>query len=90
MKTPDCLIIIADPLYPHKVSVFLTGKGIFQQDNAPCHKARIVLEWFKEQKDEFQLMSWFPDSPDLNPIEHIDGVMERQLRPTELEYLDFK
>ncbi|GBO08521.1 hypothetical protein AVEN_170901-1 [Araneus ventricosus] len=50
------------------------------QDNAPCHKARIVLEWFEEHTDEFHLMSWPPNSPDINPMEHILDVMERQLR----------
>ncbi|GBN47443.1 hypothetical protein AVEN_28664-1 [Araneus ventricosus] len=46
----------------------------------PCHKARIVLEWFEEHTDEFHLMSWPPNSPDLNPMEHIWDVLERQLR----------
>ncbi|GBL70880.1 hypothetical protein AVEN_73726-1 [Araneus ventricosus] len=59
--------------------VFSTGNGICQQDNAPCHKARIVLEWFEEHTDEFHLKSWLPNSPDLNPMEHIWDVMERQL-----------
>ncbi|GBM19761.1 hypothetical protein AVEN_274834-1, partial [Araneus ventricosus] len=43
------------------------------------HKAWIVLEWFEEHTDEFHLMSWPPNSPDLNPMEHIWDVMERQL-----------
>ncbi|GBN73154.1 hypothetical protein AVEN_64453-1 [Araneus ventricosus] len=60
--------------------VFPTGNGIFQQGNAQCHKARIVLEWFEEHTDEFRLMSCLPNSPHLNPIEHIWDVMERQLR----------
>ncbi|GBM80976.1 hypothetical protein AVEN_156793-1 [Araneus ventricosus] len=55
--------------------VFPTGNGIFQQDYAPCHKARIVLH-----TDEFHLMSWPPNSSDRNPMEHIWNVMERQLR----------
>ncbi|GBO40335.1 hypothetical protein AVEN_258057-1 [Araneus ventricosus] len=46
-------------------------------DKAPCHKARIVLEWFEEDTCEFHLMS---NSPDLNPMEHIWDVLERQLR----------
>ncbi|GBO06494.1 hypothetical protein AVEN_211538-1 [Araneus ventricosus] len=46
----------------------------------PCHKARIVLEWFEEHTDERHLMSWPPNSPDLNPMEHIWDVMERQLK----------
>ncbi|GBN02324.1 hypothetical protein AVEN_228679-1 [Araneus ventricosus] len=60
--------------------VFPTGNGIFQQDNAPSYKARIVLEWFEEHADEFHLMSWPPNLPSLNSMEHIWDVMERQLR----------
>ncbi|GBM42441.1 hypothetical protein AVEN_139878-1 [Araneus ventricosus] len=43
-------------------------------------KVRIVLEWFEEHTDEFHLMSWPPNSPDLNPVEHIWDVIEQQLR----------
>ncbi|GBO42429.1 hypothetical protein AVEN_69110-1 [Araneus ventricosus] len=72
------------------------GNGIFQQDNAPCHKPRIVLEWFEEHTDEFHLMSWPPKSSDINPMENIWNVMKRQLiyhreslSTTMSEYLDF-
>ncbi|GBM41833.1 Transposable element Tc1 transposase [Araneus ventricosus] len=78
MKAANYLNIIADQLHPYMAFVFPTG--IFQQDNAPCHKDRIVLEWFEEYTDEFHLMSWPPTSPDLNPMEHVWYVMERQLR----------
>ncbi|GBM29319.1 hypothetical protein AVEN_2827-1 [Araneus ventricosus] len=44
MKVANYLNIIADQLHPCMAFVFPTGNGIFQQDNAPCHKARIVLE----------------------------------------------
>ncbi|GBO00583.1 Transposable element Tc1 transposase [Araneus ventricosus] len=80
MKPANYLNIIADQLYPYMAFVFPTGNGIFQQDNAPCRKARIVLEWFDEHTDEFHLISWPPNSPDLNPMENIWDVMERQLR----------
>ncbi|GBM75485.1 hypothetical protein AVEN_54083-1 [Araneus ventricosus] len=80
MKAANCLNIIADQLHPYITFVFPTGNGIFQQDNASCHKARIVLEWFEQHTDEFHLMSWPPNSPDLNPKEHIWDVMEWQLR----------
>ncbi|GBN30645.1 hypothetical protein AVEN_144307-1 [Araneus ventricosus] len=79
MKAANYLNITADQLHPYMAFVFSTGNGIFQQDNAPCHKARVVLEWFEEHTDEFHLMSWPPNSPDLNPMEHILDVMERQL-----------
>ncbi|GBO11184.1 hypothetical protein AVEN_23734-1 [Araneus ventricosus] len=66
MKAANYLNIIADQLHPYMAFVFPTGNGIFQQDNAPCHKARIVFEWFEEHTDEFHLMSWPPNSSDLN------------------------
>ena len=53
---------------------------MFQQENASCHEARIALELFQEHGAQFLLMSWQPNSPDLNPIQHIWDVMERQLR----------
>ncbi|GBN89207.1 Transposable element Tc1 transposase [Araneus ventricosus] len=80
MKAANYLNIIADQLHPYMAFVFPTGNGIFQQDNAPFHKARIVLEWFEEHTDEFHLMYWPPISPDLNPMEHIWDVIELQLR----------
>ncbi|GBN50616.1 hypothetical protein AVEN_221035-1 [Araneus ventricosus] len=80
MKAANYLNIIADQLHPYMALVFPTGNGIFQQNNAPCHKAWIVLEWFEEHTDEFHLMSWPPNSPDLNPMEHIWDVMEQRFR----------
>ncbi|GBN19498.1 hypothetical protein AVEN_236000-1 [Araneus ventricosus] len=80
MKSANYLNIIADQLHPYMAFAFPTGNGIFQQDNAPCHKVRIVLEWFEEHTDEFHLMSWPPNSPGLNPMEHILDVTELQLR----------
>ncbi|GBM76409.1 Transposable element Tc1 transposase [Araneus ventricosus] len=80
MKAANYPNITADQLHPYMAFVFPTGNGIFQQDNAPRHKTRIVLEWFEEHTDEFHLMSWPPNSPDLNPMEHIWDAMERKLR----------
>ncbi|GBM13138.1 hypothetical protein AVEN_64350-1 [Araneus ventricosus] len=80
MKAANYLNNITDHLHLYITFVFPTGDGIFQQDNAPCDKARIVLEWFEEHSDEFHLMSCPPNSSDLNPMEHIWDVMERQLR----------
>ncbi|GBL90541.1 Transposable element Tc1 transposase [Araneus ventricosus] len=80
MKAANYLNITAYQLHPYMAFVFPTGNGIFQQVNALSHKARIALEWFEEHTDEFHLMSWPPNSSDLNPMEQIWDVMERQIR----------
>jgi len=76
MNATEYLNIIADQLHPYMDSVFPAGNGMFQQDNAPCHKPKIVLGSFLEHVAEFQLMSCPPNPPDLNPIEHIWDVMD--------------
>ena len=42
---------------------------VFQQDNAPCHIAMVVLTWFKNNARRKMLSS--PQSPDINPIKNI-------------------
>ncbi len=51
----------------------------FQQDNAPCHKAQIISDWFLEHDNEFTLLKWPPQSSDLNPIEHLLDVVEWEI-----------
>ncbi len=51
----------------------------FQQDNASCHKAQIISDWFLEHDNEFTLLKWPPQSPDLNPIEQLWDVEEREI-----------
>ena len=46
---------------------------IFQQDNAPCHKAKKTIKWFEEQ--EIAVMDWPPQSPDLNPIQCVSKLV---------------
>jgi len=43
------LSIVADHVHPFMEMVFPGGCGLFQQDNALCHKAKMVQEWFEEQ-----------------------------------------
>jgi len=55
-------------------TLFPDGSGLFQQDNAPCHTAHIVQEWFEEYDEEFKVLPWDPNSQNLNPIEHLWDV----------------
>ncbi len=71
--------IVADHVHPFMTTVHPSSDGYFQQDNAPCHKAQIISDWFLEHDNEFTLLKWSPQSPDLNLIEHLWDVVEREI-----------
>ncbi len=67
------LKIVSNHVHPFMAMVFPDGNGLFQQNNAPCHTAKVVQEWFEEQNIVFKVLPWPPNSPDLNPIEHLSA-----------------
>jgi len=82
------LSIVSDHVHPFMATMYPS----FQQHNAPCHKSRIISNWFLEHDNEFTVLKCPPQSPDLNPIEHIWDVVERELHaldehPTNLNQL---
>ncbi len=40
------LSIVADHVHPFMTTVYPSSNGYFLQDNAPCHKAQIISDWF--------------------------------------------
>ena len=74
------LSIVADHIHPFMKTVFPDGCGLFQQDNALCHKAKIVHEQFEEHNNKFEGLTWPPNSPDLNPIVHLWDVLDKQVQ----------
>ncbi len=73
------LSIVADHVHHFMTTVYSSSDEYFQQDNAPCHKAQIISDWFLEHDNEFTLLKWTPQSPDLNPTEHLWDVVERSI-----------
>ncbi|KAK3558608.1 hypothetical protein QTP86_021665 [Hemibagrus guttatus] len=71
------LNIVTDHVHPFMETLFPDGCGLFQQDNAPCHKAEMLQEWFDEHNNRFEVLTPPPNSPDLNPIQHLWDVLDK-------------
>ncbi len=60
--------------------LFKDADLIFQQDLAPAHTAKSTKSWFNDHG--VTVLDWPANSPDLNPIENLWGIVKRKMRDT--------
>ncbi|KAJ8880817.1 hypothetical protein PR048_017288 [Dryococelus australis] len=72
--------ILGDHVHSYMMIVFPLEDGIVQHDNTPCHTARCVCAWLGENDQDVKVISWPPNSPDLNTTEHLCDHLDRRVR----------
>ena len=50
---------------------------VLMQDNAPCHTSGQTRKWLTQKK--IKLLTWPPQSPDMNPIESLWDILEKRI-----------
>lgn len=56
------------------------GISVYQLDSAPNLTSRIVKMWFLYHSCDFQVTTWYPNSPDMKLVEHLLLQMGSQIR----------
>ncbi len=60
---------------------------ILQQDLAPAHTAKATKSWFNDHG--VTVLDWPANSPDLNPIENLSGIVKSKMRDTRPNNADY-
>ena len=80
MNKERYLELLSDHLYDcFRMCKVKLDRGIYMQDGATCHTAKIIKEYFSFVKINY-IEKWPGNSPDINPIENLWPLVKRKLR----------
>ena len=72
-----CQQVLEYFMLPEGEEIFGCTNFTCQQDLAPVHGARSIMRWLEDHGVE--VLPWPANSPDLNPIKNLWGLMERRM-----------
>ena len=71
-------------MVPAADQLFGDNEFIFQQDLAPPHSAKSTQAWC--ENCHVHVLDWPANSPHLNPIENLWGIVKKKLHKTSTKY----
>ncbi len=78
VTAPVYQYILEHFMLPSADQLFKDADFIFQQDLAPAHTAKSTKSWLNDHG--VGVLDWPANSPDLNPIENLWGIVKRKMR----------
>ena len=78
MDADQYVAILKDHLLPSiEESGIPKEEVMFQQNNDPKHTSGKATKWFED--NDINVLDWAPQSPDINPIEHLWQHIKKRL-----------
>lgn len=77
MNSTEYKKVLESKAIPQLQEWFPDGECIFMHDGAPCHRSKVVNQYLTEKN--VTVLDWPGNSPDMNPIENIWGVLKQRL-----------